>query len=162
MTKVSSIFMLVVSVLAVFARVLIRLRYQKRLYADDFFLLFGLACLCAGTGIAWHEINSMYMIEAMITHKPDAEMPKDVIARALEFHKMVETALTLAWTCVFAIKFSFLFFFRSLTDKVCTFNTYWWSVSVLTVIIWIGGILGFWLPCPWFTGTRGCRYFLRL
>lgn len=155
--KITSIFMLVVSVLAAFCRILIRLRQKKRLFVDDGFLLFGLACLCVATAISWRYLGSMYLIEAMITGMSDVELPPDIIDRSLEFHKMVECALCLAWTCVFSIKFSFLFFFRSLIERVGTFTPYWWTVVTLSIIVWVGGMIGFWMSCPYYTDTRACR-----
>ncbi len=55
----------VVAVLVVAARIATRIRLRHRIYLDDYFLLFGLACLCGATGLVLNFAKTFFIMEAL-------------------------------------------------------------------------------------------------
>jgi hypothetical protein len=49
----------------------------------------------------------------------------------------VNTCVSLLWTATFAVKFSFLAFFRQLVQSVANMRTYFWIVVAFTTVSWM-------------------------
>lgn len=148
---------MVLAIVGAIFRIAIRLHYQKRLYVDDGFLFFAIICLCAATGLMYEVIPSMYLVEAILTNDPDTSLPSNVFAQSLLFIKLADGFLVLTYNTIFAVKFSFLFFFRILIRRVHTMLVYWWVVAVLTAVIWAYGVIGLFAQCP-HLDIRACAY----
>ena len=133
------------------------MHYQRRLYVDDGFFFFAIICLCVGTGIMYKIIPSMYLVEAILTNDPNIYLPSDFIAQSLSFHKLGIAFLVLTYNAIFAVKYSFLFFFRALIRRVHKMLVYWWTVAVLTAVVWAYGLIGLFATCPHFD-FRACAY----
>ncbi|MCJ1468504.1 hypothetical protein MMC07_007133 [Pseudocyphellaria aurata] len=118
------------SVLFVIARTTLRLRYQKRLFIDDAFLFFAEICLCASVGLLYAFAEGLYLDEALITRPSAAVFPPDFMHLLFQFHKLSDAYLVLTYTSIFAVKFSFLFFFRVLVRRMHKMIVYWWTVFV--------------------------------
>lgn len=43
----------------------------------------------------------------------------------------------LTWTTIFAVKFSFLAFFKKLIDRMTKIHTYYWIVVAVTLLSWL-------------------------
>lgn len=121
----------------VFARTGIRLRYQKRLFIDDIFLYFGVICLCAALGLYLEFSKDMFLNEALMTKPLQTKLPSDYLSIWIRFHKMSASYLALTYTTIFSVKFSFLFFFRTLTQRARQMVIYWWMVLFILVVTWI-------------------------
>ncbi len=52
----------------------------------------------------------------------------------LVFEKRVQAASALAWSSLYAVKLSFLFFFRTLVRRVRGLQTLWWVVLACVVV----------------------------
>lgn len=135
----ASVVLIVLAILGAIIRVAIRLRYQRRLYVDDGFLFFAIICLCVATGLMYEVIPSMYLVEAVLTNDPDTSLPSNLFAESLLFQKLCDGFLVLTYNTIFAVKFSFLFFFRTLIRRVHSMLVYWWMVAVLTAVVWAYG-----------------------
>lgn len=154
--QVASVILFVLSVVFTIGRIIIRLRYQKRLAVDDAFLIFAVVCLCVAIGLLFAFISSMYLLEALITDDPNASIPIDIIHQVEWFRALSTAFLVLTFTTIFAVKFSFLFLFKALIRNVRKMNIYWWIVVSTTVAVWAFGIVEFFLPCPTF-GPKSCK-----
>ena len=157
----ASIVLVALAIIGAIIRVAIRLHYQRRLYVDDGFLFFAIICLCVATGLMYEVIPSMYLVEAILTNDPNISLPSNFIAEPLLFHKLSDGFLVLTYNTIFAVKFSFLFFFRVLIRRVHSMLVYWWMVAVLTAVVWAYGVIGVFLTCPYFD-IRSCAYQLPL
>lgn len=161
-SQAASITLFTISIILAIARTCIRLRYQKRLFADDVFLLVAVICLCAALTLLVIFAPSMYLIEAFITSAPTIELPPDPLQQqALEqklfnYLKLSDVYYIMSWTTIFAVKFSFLFFFRVLIWRVRGITLYWRIVGGVSVLAWGYCISGAFIICPYFD-IRACK-----
>ena len=58
--------------------------------------------------------------------------------------------LTLTWTTIFAVKLSFLFFFRQMVDRLKSVMIYWKVVVGITVVSYCYCAAGVFIACPKF------------
>ncbi|KAG7009687.1 short-chain dehydrogenase [Physcia stellaris] len=137
------------------SRFYIRLRIQKQLSFDDGFLLFGLCCLvCALVILYTMAIDKMYLVLALTTKLPNAEIPPDFLEQSYDFHKWITITLMLSWSAIMAVKFSFLFLFRKLIDRIKPLTMYWWVVTVFNIAVLGYGVSVYYLACPYYYDPR--------
>lgn len=146
--------LLAVALVACLGRMFIRLYYKNRLYIDDGFLIFAAASICVGTGLLFFYMDKMYLVEAVIVGLPNPELPSEFFAEMLDFHKLAEISLVILWTAIFAVKFSFLFFFGALIDRVRFIKIYWCFAVTATLLAWVLGSVLFFVPCPYFNDSK--------
>ena len=96
-------------------------------------------------------MDSLYLVEAIT----EGQIPSGVDLLTIEsegirMHKLSVVFLVLGWTAVFAVKFSFLFFFRALTSRVRHMEFLWRGVVAMTIIAWLACCI---------TSVTGCPYF---
>ncbi|MCJ1464989.1 hypothetical protein MMC07_003604 [Pseudocyphellaria aurata] len=138
------------SVLFVIARTTIRLRYQKRLFIDDAFLFLAEICLCASVGLLYACADSLFLNEALITRPSTVVLPPDYLNRLSRSHKLDYAYIILTFTSIFAVKFSFLFFFRILVRRIHKMSVYWWVAVTVTTVAWVFCVLEPFIFCPYF------------
>lgn len=115
-----------ICLLSATCRFYIRLRVQQQFSIDDWFLIVAICCLaCALAILHSRAIDTMYLVQAVTTGMAGADMPPDFLQRSYEFHKWITITLMLAWSAIMAIKFSFLFLFRKLIDRIQYFVVHW-------------------------------------
>lgn len=161
--KAASITLFVISIIIAIARTAIRLRYQRRLFVDDAILLVAIVCLCAAMTLLLVFAPSLYAVEAFITGSSAMISPEELVEIEVQlerpfvkFLKLSDTYYVMTWTSIFAVKFSFLFFFRVLIRRVRAVTLYWQIVSVVTVLVWVYCIAGAFIICPYFD-FRACE-----
>lgn len=108
---------------------------QKQLSLDDGFLLFGICCLTSSFGILFTFIDNMYLAEAMAFGVQVLEVPSDWVQRVLDYHKKTIVNCVLTWCTIASVKFSFLFLFKRLIDRVRPVVIYWWLVVVFNIAV---------------------------
>lgn len=140
-----------VAILIVAARIGMRWRSRQRLYLDDYFLLFGLACLCGATGIILVSARKIFVAEALLVDPSFLLTIERGLAIMSTAPAIIHSFLFLTWTVVIAVKFSFLALFRLLIQRISWKITfYYWFVVVFTVITWIYMVSGAFIACPAF------------
>lgn len=149
-----------VAIMTAIARTIIKLYYQKRLWIDDAFLLFAVLSLCAAMGVIFISFPSMHLLEVFLTEIVSPEHAWDGIERA-QHRNIQKGCLILCLTTIFAIKFSFLFFFKTLTRRLRTVTLYWRVVSVITALAWVLGISIPFIPCKDCDGNSKQSYISR-
>jgi len=152
--QAASIALFVLAILGSIARIAIRLHYQKRLYVDDAFLLVAVLCLCVSMALLFLFTPSMYFVEALITNSETLYIPADFLHQAFQFQKLSDAYLVLTYNTIFAVKFSFIFFFRILINRVRQMRIYWWVVAATTGVVWAYGVIGIFITCPYFDDIR--------
>jgi hypothetical protein len=132
---------------------------QKQVSIDDGFLLFGLCCLISAVGILFTFMDSMYMVEALLFGDPaDLDLPPDWIQRAFDYQKMAAVSLILTWCSIVSVKFSFLFLFRRLIDRIRSLRIYWWIVLVFNIAISGYGAAVYIVACPHFYSMQARQF----
>lgn len=140
-----------VAVLVVAARIGMRWRLRRRLYLDDFFLLFGLACLCGATSIMLVSVRKIFLTEAIMVDPLFLLTMDKALSVANTAPTIINSFLFLTWTVVISVKFSFLALFRLLIQRISRRITfYYWFVVVFTAITWIYMVSEAFIICPAF------------
>ena len=152
--KTTTIVFFILAILSVLARTTIQLRYKKKFSIDDAFLYFAVICLCAAVGLLWTFTEAMYFNQALFFNSPAPDLPPNYQTlldfSEHQFHKTSAAYLNLAHTSIFAVKFSFLFFFRVLIRRVQRMITYWWTIFGIIIVAWAVTLVADILPCPYF------------
>lgn len=106
---------------------------------------------------------SLYLLESFVMSSPAMASPEEMAEIMLQLEqplfkylKLSDTYYVMTWTAIFAVKFSFLFFFRVLIRRVRAITLYWQIVSVVTVLVWVYCIAGSFIICPYFD-IRACE-----
>lgn len=93
----------------------------------------------------------MYMIELRTLDDPSDEAPSPkLIAELSRYSRLSNAYIALLWTTIFAVKFSFLFFFRNLTRRLRAIVLYWRVISVVTIVVWVYSVANVFTNCPHF------------
>ena len=116
----------------------IRIRARRNLYLDDYVVLAGVMCLCAATGLLYHYCDYYFLSgalkrdPALFVHLTPAQL-KNLLKISTTY---IHAFLAFIWTTIFAVKFSFLIFFKKLIERVTKIQTYYWIVVAITLISW--------------------------
>lgn len=137
-------------------RIVIRLHYQRSLAVDDAFLIFAVVSLIVALGLLFAFISSMYLVEALITNDPNIVIPSDILDQVARVRKLTTVFNMLTFNTAMAVKFSFLFLFKTLIRNVRNMKIYWWTVVLITAAAWAFGIVEFFLLCPSY-GSDSCK-----
>lgn len=153
--------MLGICLLAVTFRIAIRIKLRRRLSLDDYFLLFGLACLSSATGLAFRLMRTLFLSEVL-----EADHPVDYVFTVqdiLEFKAAMVTIFSLvilSWTATYAVKFSFLALFRHLISRLSKkITVYHWIVTGFTLLSWAYVVVTPFILCPVFGLSSSMRRF---
>lgn len=153
--------MLGVYYLAVAARIAIRIKFRRRLSLDDYFLLFGLACLSGAAGLAFKLMRILFLTEVLETDHPVDYM--FTVQDILDFKvamAVVSSLLVLSWTATYAVKLSFLALFRHLISRLSKKITiYYWIIVGFTLLSWAYAVVEPFILCPVFGLSSSMRRF---
>jgi hypothetical protein len=158
--KVSTLTLLIIVLVSATARFYVRIRIQKQVSIDDAFLLFGICCLISALGIIYTISNEMYLVESLLFSVPNLQLPPDWMQQSFDYQKFVTVSLILTWFSIISVKFSFLFLFRKLIDRVRYMVIYWWVVVIFNLAIAGYGASVYILGCPWFYSIKACEFCL--
>ena len=156
--KNSIVVLFGICVISASARFYIRIRVQKQLSLDDGFLLFGIGCFICALAILFTYIDDMYMTAAFLFRLKDMELSPDFIQKSFDYQKMAAVSLILTWCSIVSVKFSFLFLFRRLIDRIPVMVMYWWFVTVFNVAISGYGAVVYILACPYFYSMKASMF----
>ncbi|KAL8898723.1 MAG: hypothetical protein Q9207_006553 [Kuettlingeria erythrocarpa] len=147
--------------LSVTLRFYIRVRLQREFSIDDAFLIVAFGCLICSMAVMYSvTIDKLYLVHdlsaalpfAMSVGFPIEDMPADsaFLGPVYEYLKWITVNQTLAGCSVFAVKFSFLFLFRKLIDRIPRLITYWWFAMAFNVLAFGYVFSTNFLNCPYY------------
>jgi len=149
------------AMLATVGRLTIRFRYQKRLFADDYALLFGCSSLIAAftfTIVMFEDIYfDMFLILGPGELVLQEVMAPDFVNHILTYQQLAFSTEVMCWVTIFTVKMSFLLFFRQLTDQLRALLTYWTVTVGIVVLSGIFCICSIFISCPHF-GVSSSEY----
>ncbi|KAH8701391.1 hypothetical protein GQ44DRAFT_664913 [Phaeosphaeriaceae sp. PMI808] len=153
---ISTSILLALLLLAVVVRFIIRFRVQKQhFFSDDGFLLVALSGLIVAIVIMYREvIDRMYLVVSLQTGVKGVIPPDNWLEVSHQFHKWVTVCLMLSWCVVMAVKFSFLFFFKRLIDRIQSLCIYWWAVTIYNIGVLGYGVSVYYIGCPYYFDIR--------
>lgn len=103
-------------------------------------------------------VEPLYVAETLIITPASVEVALDFLNRILHFHRMSDAFVILCYTALYAVKFSFLFFFRTLVRRIPRMVTFWRVVVAITGVAWVVSSISAWLPCPYYD-IRSSKFF---
>jgi len=156
-TVISILF--IAAMLATISRLAIRFRYQNRLFADDFVLLLGCSALIAAftlTNVMFEDVHfnmSLILGPGEVVMQESASV--DFVNGILRYQQLSISTETMCWVTIFAVKISYLLFFRHLLDRLRSHLTYWRVTLGIVIISGIFCVCGFIIACPLFGVSSG-------
>ena len=149
------------AMLSTISRLGIRFRYQKRLLTDDYVLLFGCSTLIAAftlVNVVYEDIYfDMFIILGPAEHVYQVSTSPGFVNRILHYQQFAFSAETLCWVTIFAVKISYLLFFRQMLDRLKRLITYWRVTMGIVVISGLFCICSIFISCPHF-GVSSSEY----
>ena len=125
------------------ARTGFRLYTFRRIEADDGFLLFAISTLTAAFTIV-HFVLPLQFSEN--------ETSLGLVKPGPDFPMNLQTASSaMVWATVYAVKYSYMFFFKRLVRRVKKIEIWWWVVFSVLVPVSIAGSLFDFTICPVFS-----------
>lgn len=152
--KVVGSLLFTTAMLATIGRVAIRFRYQNRLFADDYVLLFGCSSLIAAFTLIIVMFEDIYFDMSLILGSPELVLQESATAgfvnRILKYQQLSFSTEVMCWVTIFAVKMSYLLFFRQMLDRVRALLTYWAVTVGVVVVSGIFCICSIFISCPHF------------
>jgi hypothetical protein len=132
-----------IGIAAVIVRTILHTKNRGKLYLDDYLVLFAAACLVVESAVLLRYCDLIYTIVLLMLDPTDIVLfGRLEILEVLRFLTWNNVFLVFSWTANYAIKFSFLAFFRVLVRGVSRrLNWYWWFVFVFTIASWLFNII---------------------
>ena len=127
------------------SRMTLQLRYQRRLRADDYFLLFATLSLTVETVLTYLVLPTLYTSQAKALNL-NAD-PKNIQLDLTPF-RIIYALPTLGWTTIFCVKLAYLWFFRLLIDRLRSLTIYWRVVVAVTFISYPLCASSAYMNCP--------------
>lgn len=126
------------------ARTVIRYHVSNRLFAEDGCVYFALAILICIAIMYQLIIPIMFEIDLVVKGVlPTAGFPE----RATYFLKLQFAIIVLFWTALWAVKFSFLFFYRQLLTRLPDQMRWWKALTLFTILAYLGAWITQLLSC---------------
>ena len=130
---------------------ILQIKVHRRLYLDDYFLLFACVSLTAGTVLGYANVGNLYWSEEL-NYNPVyiyylfAEHV-DVGAHIDTYERLYYSYPALLWTSIFVVKFAYLAFFRRLIDRIIPLIKYWRIVSGISIVSLLICIISIYVSC---------------
>ena len=131
-------------------RTAVRIRSKGRLFLDDAFLIFACLTLVAATVILQIELGTIYLAEELTELYKSGKFPDhvDINTIVARYHIAQYGHGTMGWLTIFAVKFSFLSFFRHLVTKIPRLESYWRFVLAFNFVAFLYCMLYLAAECP--------------
>lgn len=121
----------------------------RRLDADDYFLIIAILTLSAAVGLTAFIIP-LAMLQNQVSlgqFTPGPSFPYQMLMAK----KLEEASTITVWICIYSLKFSYMFLFKKLVDRVRHVRRWWWIVFALLVPSALVGSAFDWTICPNYT-----------
>ena len=139
------------AILALIARFVVRIITRRPLYWDDLTLIIGAVCLTVATALMLKGEDDLFLGNTL-QQEPSLAFsePLDVLEHLLtDSVILVECFMAMAWTTIFAVKMSFLIFFKQLLHRLGKINIYHWVVTAMTFLTWAYLMGEMFILCPY-------------
>lgn len=118
-------------------RTIIRLRISKRLFLDDAFVYFALILLIV-MGVLYSLVND-YLFEIHLISVGMQLPTAEFLATGTFFLKCQFAIIVLFWTTLWAVKLSFLMYYKNLFVGLPKhMQMSWWAVVIFSVLAYLG------------------------
>lgn len=140
------------SIIAAALHIALKLRNNRRLQTEDFFLFLACACLTISTALIYRLLSSGILIGESFAD-PDISLIESRTAplkSISSYQREAYAFLGLTWGSIFSFKFSILFFFKQLINRLDRIIAFWRITMIITIISFLCCIISFLTVCPHF------------
>ena len=148
-----------VVILSAIVRTLIRLQNKPRLALDDYLLLFSCLCLITSTTLLYKLVPAAYLFEEL-DFNPSIALPSNFTQLVVFNIKILDAYTFMSWVVIFAVKFCFLSFFRSLIDRVRRMVIYWRFIVGITAVFFGLSLCETFIACPRINALSCMSYYV--
>ncbi|KAK8182952.1 hypothetical protein BC567DRAFT_221263 [Phyllosticta citribraziliensis] len=139
-----------ITIATTIARIAIRFMTRRRLFLDDYFLIFAAICIIVATSMLWWWGEGLYLYWA-ISLKPQIGIEQGELSKLLDGNMIMSVYVPFVWTATYSIKLSFLSLFKVLIRNVSSHLTrYFWFVVALTIVSWAFSVIERFLLCHYY------------
>lgn len=135
------------SIIAAALHIALKLRNNRRLQTEDFFLFLACACLTISTALIYRLLSSGITIGESFADPDISPVPLKSFS---SYQREAYAFLGLTWGSIFSFKFSILFFFKQLINRLDRIIAFWRITMVITIISFLCCIISFLTVCPHF------------
>ena len=128
---------------------------DRSVHADDYCFFLALATLITGIGLFYAFVRDYFLLQDVLGGKvlPPANFEK----RIEHGSNYALFAQLFCWATIFAIKFSFLIYFRVLVRKLPFFEAWWWFILAFFIPSAIVTVPGSFIMCPHTSPSVICK-----
>jgi len=149
------------TILIAFLHLYLKLRQTASLHLEDSVLLTSILCLIGSTAAIHLGLSDVYLTNVISANFSLVSLPAppDVINIAVKALRYTAAFHCLIWSAIFAVKVSFLCFFKQFVDDLAFVNknvrSYWWGILVLVGGGWAVTLSVPFIACPHRGGEAG-------
>ena len=137
--------------LGALTRLVLQLKFYRRLQVDDCFLIFACICLTASTVLCYATVGDLYWNQEL-NYNPFLLLYLmreniDVAAHINAYQNVYESSTSLLWAAIFAVKFAYLAFFTRLVDRLRYLVIYWRIVVGLCAVSFPICVISIYVSC---------------
>jgi hypothetical protein len=132
-------------------RIIVRLKLNSRLGFDDGFATLAILLLLAHAVIITFMAEPMYDILRVSASGSTFVPPENFMERSTFYLKCQFAAICLFWSCIWAVKASFLSFYRNFTDGLKYLGAAWWVMVAFTTMSYLASVISYPVSCTSFT-----------
>ncbi len=114
------------AILAASMRTVFRIYSHRRLFLDDAFLLLACATLTAAISTLYIVISPLHLVQEPGNGGSSSQIHLYQVLRL--------THRALVWTAIFSVKFSFLYFFRQIVERIQSLMRHWKVVGMTNIV----------------------------
>lgn len=160
--QVVSVTLCLLAVVFAIGRIVIRLHYQQNLAVDDAFLIVAVVFYIVALSLILSNLSALYLLEAVSTQDPSVSIPSSFVDQIVRLEEFIVVSEAFSFSALFAVKFSFLFLFKTLIRNVRKMKVYWWIVFWTTAAVWALTFIEDFISCPTFNSkSRKLRFMLQ-
>ena len=139
------------AMISALTRLALQLRVHRRLYLDDWLLIFATMTLTASTVLGYVNVGALYWSQELNYNQSRiyellAEHV-DIAAHINAYERLYYTYPSLLWASIFAVKFAYLAFLRRLVDRIKPLIGYWRVVVGVTAIAFPICVISVYVGC---------------
>lgn len=128
------------------ARITVRGYKFRRVYIDDYLLLLALATLISSNTLLFISVPELYFYASASTGQ--ILLQKNFFQAATDTAVLSSTAGILSWIAIFAVKFSFLFYFRPLVERLPRLTLWWRVILAVCIPVAVTSMCSNFIACP--------------
>lgn len=145
----------VVCILFFTTRVAIRLKVYKKLLADDYWAVLAFIFLFVNSILLTVAKDPTFIVQGV--QFAGLRKPKDFEHETKKFDDLQWAISNIFFSGLWSVKGSFLAFYKELTEGLPAHRRAWWFIVVVTVLTYVGAIVGFALWNRVLVGRQSCQ-----